>query len=74
MRRNVLGWTVCLLCFGCAGQSDFLVDRRPPTVPAPTDVQDEMRDARFFLPHPDQTIGPPTETLPQLRRPSLASQ
>lgn len=63
----------CLAC-GCAAEPDILSDHRPPANPAPTDVQAEMRDARFFLPIPDPTIGPSAEMQPQMRRQSAASQ
>lgn len=54
---------VMVMAVGCAGNRPdlpSLSDKRPPTNPAPKDVQQEMRDARFFLPLPDESIGPPT--------------
>lgn len=57
----------CLLLFstfGCAGVGN-LSDQRPPTTPAPADVQAEIRDARYFLPYPDRTLGPDTGAFPR---------
>lgn len=56
VRRWLLG--LVLASAGCGNLQRILTDKRPPTNPAPIDVQAELRDARFFLPLPDRTIGP----------------
>ena len=42
---------------GCEQQGLFR-DQRPPTLPAPVDVRQEQRDARYFLALPDESFLP----------------
>lgn len=53
---------------GCAGLMDRIEDRRPPTTPAPVNAQAEMRDARFFLAYPDDTVAPHSGMQPSRSR------
>jgi hypothetical protein len=51
---------------GCAGVEPLFVgNSRPAIYPRPADVQEEKRDARFFLAYPDESIGPPLDMLPR---------
>jgi hypothetical protein len=43
-----------LLLAGC----QLLQDHRPPTYPAPIDIEQEKRDARFFLAYPTESFLP----------------
>jgi|SoiMethySBSTD1v2_1073268.scaffolds.fasta_scaffold3180400_1 hypothetical protein len=46
-----------LMTAGCSTFQGF-PDRRPPTLPSPIDVQQEIRDARYFLALPDESFLP----------------
>jgi hypothetical protein len=54
------------LSCGCVGGFSEFSDQRPPTTPQPVDVQQEIRDARYFLPLPDESVMPPTGFTPRL--------
>lgn len=58
IRWGIFG--VLALSLGCRGGLSEFSDRRPPTTPAPVDVQQEIRDARYFLPLPDESTMPRT--------------
>lgn len=48
-----------LAASGCFFQQPMYVGRsRPAIAPAPVDVQEEIRDARYFLPLPDESLKP----------------
>lgn len=47
-----------LLASGCAGGQWSLPRDRPPANPEPRTVQEEIRDARYFLAYPDESAGP----------------
>lgn len=72
-QRIVLGFAASLAC-GCAtDMGELLEDKRPPVNPAPTNVQQEIRDARYFLSLPDEPIGPATGFVPREVRTSIES-
>lgn len=71
MRTGFVGWVGVML--GCASAPMTSFDDRPLPNPAPIDVQEEIRDARFFLPLPDEPIGPPTGFVPRDARHTPAS-
>lgn len=77
MARQMVGKLVFIpmLLAGCSvfDRYDFS-DRRPPIRPAPADVQSEIRDARFFLPYPDESIGPSAELHPSSARYARSSR
>ena len=45
-----------MLAAGC--ETGLLRDDRPSTIPAPIDVRQEKRDARYFLALPDESYLP----------------
>ncbi|MFO0949474.1 MAG: hypothetical protein U1D30_26770 [Planctomycetota bacterium] len=67
-------WYWLVLATGCSSSPMEFSDRRPPTTPAPIDVQQEIRDARYFLAYPDETIGPQTGMLPRQTEVSTTSR
>lgn len=56
--RRIGTLVLAFVLAGCQGDRVNLSDPRPLTMPAPGNVQAEIRDARFFLPLPDRSIGP----------------
>ena len=78
MRWKRAGCTVWLVAMaGCTADRmslPDLSDRRPPPTPAPANVQEEIRDARFFLPLPDEPIGPATGFQPRNSKHVLSSR
>lgn len=58
MRAGQMGLLVWAT--GCANDRLNWTDPRPAANPGPTGTKAELRDARFFLPLPDDTIGPRT--------------
>lgn len=74
MRWKRAGISLSLgLLSGCAGGFSEFSDRRPVTTPAPIDVQQEIRDARYFLPLPDESVMPPTGFTPRQTTASASS-
>ncbi len=59
MARRRIAWGAALAAAaaGCEQQGLFR-DNRPPTLPAPVDVRQEQRDARYFLALPDESFLP----------------
>lgn len=59
------GYLLLLGTIGCSADRVNLSDKRPPATPVPPDVQTEIRDARFFLPYPDDRTAPETGFTPR---------
>lgn len=64
--RNVIH-LLWMLAAGCS--TGLTWNDRPPTTPAPADVQAEIRDARYFLPLPDRALGPESGMFPRGTQP-----
>ena len=71
IRAGLFGFLVVTL--GCAADQSILSDHRPVTTPAPIDVQAEIRDARFFLAYPDETVAPDSGLQPRTGRRAASS-
>ena len=55
---RAMAMLACVLT-GCQ-HDGALADKRPSAYPAPADVRQEIRDARYFLPLPDEGASLPS--------------
>jgi hypothetical protein len=58
--RAMRAWPILLAGWvaGCASTVPALSERRPAPLPSPDDVQQEIRDARYFLAYPLEDFLP----------------